>query len=149
MEKKATRKSATVSGKRVLPPKKDNALLIAGGVGGGALVLLIIIVAASSSRREPTTKPAPPVVRAPVERAPEGDRSVSDTGSIMFVCPGTGKHEEKEVFIRQCPNCPASSRFFFQEGHYTCQACSKPFDNAKVVCPECGHVPRVHRIKHR
>jgi hypothetical protein len=74
---------------------------------------------------------------------------VSDTGAILFICGGSSAHEDKEVILDTCPGCSAYNRFYWDGSRYVCQACKKPFDNARISCPTCGKVPRVHRIKHR
>jgi len=136
----------------VRTPKKNTTLIVAGGVGGGAVLLLLIIVAASSGggRRQPSAPTGSAPIKAPppvVQR--ESRNSTSDTGPIMFICGGSAQHEDKEVILAQCPACKAVDRFSWDGGQYVCQACRKAFDNAKVACPQCGKVPRTHRIKHR
>lgn len=100
-------------------------------------------------------KPAPrPVVQPPppIEAPPEpkfGGQRVQDTGAIMFVCNGSGKHEEKEVIISVCPNCSNKDYFVAFENKFYCYKCEKELPSDKIKCDECGFVPKKTRIKHR
>ena len=75
--------------------------------------------------------------------------SASDTGSILWVCANSAKHEDKEVYLSICPSCSQMNYFYWdraQEG-YRCYACLKNVDNAIIKCPECGQPPRRMRTK--
>ncbi len=65
------------------------------------------------------------------------------TGSIMFVCSGSEKHEDKEVLITKCPACSELNYFYWDSAgsQFICYACTKPVDNAVVKCPDCGKQP--------
>lgn len=73
-----------------------------------------------------------------------------DTGAILFICAGTPKHEDKEVFIETCESCKNKKYFYWDnslEG-FRCYACEKPYPNNKVRCPECRRAPRLVRTRH-
>ena len=122
------------------PPKKGNPALLYGGIGGGAL-LLIILVAAMSSGNEPPPRPKPkPQAEAPAE--PSFTRPVKpETGSILFNCTNSPKHEDEEVVVALCP-CGARKKFYADRAAdgYRCLSCTKVYDNAQIKCPKCGRV---------
>ena len=112
-----------------------------------ALGLVIVIAVAASGGAKPPPKKA-------VEAAPEvaKDRSVQDTGYIMFVCANSGKHADKEIVLPGlCPACAKVSSYYWDAGlsNYRCFACAKEYPRAKIACPECGKVPGKTRLKHR
>ncbi len=118
------------------------------GIGGGALVLVLIIAAAASGGRE-EPPPPPPVVPPPPP--PEPGRAVEDTGPILFICSNSPKHPDKEQLLSDCPHCPTRSRFYWDSTteNYRCFSCRRSYPKTDIKCPDCGKVPRVHRIKHR
>ncbi len=130
-------------------PRASSPFPLIAGVVGGFVLLLLIIAAASAGgggRKAPPRReeaPAPP----PAEPA----RSPEETGPIMFVCSNSPKHPDKEVLISICPGCGARARFYWDRSidGYRCLPCRQPFPRYDVKCPECGKVPRTHRIKHR
>jgi hypothetical protein len=73
------------------------------------------------------------------------------TGAIMFVCAGSEKHEDKEVFISKCPSCGELNYFYWNSNNseFVCYACTQAIDSAVVKCPECGRPPRLVRIRHQ
>ncbi|HEX7901135.1 MAG TPA: hypothetical protein VF950_25480 [Planctomycetota bacterium] len=131
--------------RRPAPAAKSPLPLI---LGGGVAVLVVVIAVAASGGK----KPPPPKA---VEAAPEAvakDRSVQDTGYIMFVCANSGKHADKEIVLPGlCPACAKASSYYWDAGlsNYRCFACAKEYPQAKIACPECGKVPVKTRLKHR
>lgn len=79
------------------------------------------------------------------------DRSVDDTGWILFICANSDKHEDKEVLLKNCPACRKASTFFWDGDRkaFRCFQCGAHYDNAQIKCPDCGKVPRRVRTKHR
>ena len=130
----------------VRPSAKSPLPLILGVVG--AIVLVVVIAVAASGGKKPAAKKA-------IEAAPEAvgkDRSVQDTGYIMFVCANGGKHEDKEIVLPGvCPACAKASSYYWDAGlsNYRCFSCAKEYPRAKIACPECGKVPAKTRLKHR
>jgi hypothetical protein len=109
--------------------------------------VIVIVVAASGGKKPPPRKA---VEAAPMAAAP--DRSVQDTGLIMFVCANSGKHEDKEIVLSSvCPACAKASSYFWDGvlDNYRCFACSKEYPRPKIACPDCGKVPSKTRLKHR
>jgi hypothetical protein len=78
------------------------------------------------------------------------DRTVDDTGSIMFICLGSDKHEDMEVIFRECPACKKMDTFYWdtEKKCFIAFTCGTPYDNATIKCPTCGKVPTRVRIKH-
>jgi len=78
------------------------------------------------------------------------DRTLDDTGYILFVCANSDKHEDKEVIFKECPACKKVETFFWDTGKkcFIAFTCGTPYDNALVKCPTCGKVPKRVRIKH-
>lgn len=117
-------------------------------LGGGVAILIVVVAVAMSGGKKPAPKKA-------VEAAPEAvekDRSIQDTGYIMFVCANSGKHEDKEIVLPGvCPACAKASSYYWDAGlsNYRCFACAKEYPRAKIACPECGKVPGKTRLKHR
>ena len=74
---------------------------------------------------------------------------VDATGAIMFVCAGSEKHEDKEVFISKCPSCSEVNYFYWNShnSEFVCYACTKAIDSSVVKCPECGRPPRIVRTR--
>lgn len=134
------------SSRRFTPAKSPLPLIL--GVGGALLLIVVVAVAASGGRKPPPPRKA---VEAPPERAVQ-DRSVQDTGLIMFVCANSGKHEDKEIVLPGvCPSCAKASSYFWDAGlgNYRCFGCSKEYPRARIACPDCGKVPGRTRLKHR
>ena len=130
--------------------RPSNPLPLIAGIGGGLLLLILIIAAAASSggdRRAPPRRAPepPPPIPAPAVRSPE------DTGPIMFICSNSALHTDKEYLITECPSCPARARFYTDASipAYRCLSCRQVYPNERIKCPDCGKVPRAHRIKHR
>jgi len=137
------------------PPK--NPLALAFGIGGGILLLLILFAVllgggsgparATGSASRPRAKPK---AAAPVEDTrPVRTRINTNEGAILFICAGDNKHPEREVLLDQC-GCGVKSRFQwdYDASQYRCQGCKAVYAQAKIACPACGKVPRVHRIKY-
>lgn len=123
------------------PPKPDRTMVYVGAGAGGALLLVLLFVAFGSSE-EPKERRAPKPKTAPMPAAPDYSRpQKTDTGSILFVCANSGKHDDEEVLISACP-CGAAKKFFVDKegGGYRCLSCGKIFDNAQVKCPKCARV---------
>src|SRR5687767_4650334 len=82
-------------------------------LGGGVAILIVVVAVAMSGGKKPAPKKA-------VEAAPEAvekDRSVQDTGYIMFVCANSGKHEDKEIVLPGvCPACAKASSYYWDAG---------------------------------
>ena len=74
---------------------------------------------------------------------------IDATGAIMFVCSGSEKHEDKEVFISKCPSCSELNYFYWNSHNheFVCYACTKAVDSTSVKCPECGRPPRIVRTR--
>ncbi len=79
------------------------------------------------------------------------DRTVDDTGYIMFICANSDKHEDKEIIIKTCPACGKEDTFFWDNDKkcFIAFTCGSPYDNALVKCPECSKPPRRVRTKHK
>lgn len=122
--------------------------LILGG-GAGLLVLIIIIAVAaggSSRKKEKSAEKAAPQTSKSTQ-----DRSVEDTGYIMFICSGSSRHEDREEIIKTCTACGNPSTFFWDNAAnaFICYKCKKAFDNTQVKCSLCGKVPTKVRTKQR
>jgi len=78
------------------------------------------------------------------------DRTVDDTGYILFICLGSDKHEDMEVIFRECPACKKHDTFFWdtEKKCFIAFTCGTPYENAMIKCPTCGKVPTRVRIKH-
>lgn len=139
--------------------KAKSHLALYGGIGGGALLLLVIIgVAASSGNsgrapaesQRPTRKTAaaPPPPPAPRE-SPRQYNFVRNTGSIVFVCGGTDKHQDMEVVVSLCPKCPSKNQFAVDQeaGGYRCSNCKAVYEYSAIKCETCGRSPRVTHLK--
>jgi len=121
----------------------------------GALVLSCLAACASHGEQpEIVAKPHTKIAKAsilPTKEIPsERDGiPVDQTGAIMFVCAGSEKHEDKEVFISKCPSCGELNYFYWnsQNSEFVCFACTKAIDNSAVKCPECGRPPRLVRTR--
>lgn len=79
------------------------------------------------------------------------DRSVDDTGYILFICANSSKHEDMEVIQKACPACKADDTFFWDGTRSTFIGfkCGEVYDNALVKCGVCGAKPRKVRTKHK
>ena len=161
VRRKTTRRATAGGGETgqtpAAPPPKSNPLVLAFGIGGGVLVLLILIAVlfgggsgparatAPTSRSKPKPKAAKPVEDTRPARA----RINTNEGAILFICAGDNKHPEREVLLDQCA-CGVKSRFQwdYDASQYRCQGCKAVYPQAKIACPACGKVPRVHRIKY-
>jgi len=119
--------------------------------------LLLCSLAACASRGEqpdivvkPHTKIAKAGILPSKEIPAERDGIPADqTGAIMFVCAGSDKHEDKEVFISKCPSCSEVNYFYWNShnSEFVCYACTKAIDSSVVKCPECGRPPRIVRTR--
>jgi hypothetical protein len=119
--------------------------------------LLLSTLAACASRGEQpdiVVKPHTKIAKAgllPSKEIPsERDGIPADqTGAIMFVCAGSEKHEDKEVFISKCPSCSEVNYFYWNThtSEFVCFACTKAIDSSVVKCPECGRPPRIVRTR--
>jgi hypothetical protein len=119
--------------------------------------LLLCTLAACASRGEQpdiVVKPHTKIAKAgllPSKEIPsERDGIPADqTGAIMFVCAGSEKHEDKEVFISKCPSCSEVNYFYWNShnSEFVCYACTKAIDSSLVKCPECGRPPRIVRTR--
>jgi hypothetical protein len=121
----------------------------------GALVLCSMAACASRGEQpEIVAKPHTKIAKAgilPSKEIPaERDGIPADqTGAIMFVCAGSEKHEDKEVFISKCPSCSEVNYFYWNShnSEFVCYACTKAIDSSVVKCPECGRPPRIVRTR--
>ncbi|HEX7898045.1 MAG TPA: hypothetical protein VF950_09820 [Planctomycetota bacterium] len=79
------------------------------------------------------------------------DRSIDDTGYILFICANSAKHEDMEVIQKACPACKAEDTFFWDSGKsaFIGFKCGELYDNALVKCGVCGAKPRKVRTKHK
>jgi hypothetical protein len=79
------------------------------------------------------------------------DRSIDDTGYILFICANSSKHEDMEVIQKTCPACKADDTFFWDGTRSTFIGfkCGEVYDNALVKCGVCGAKPRKVRTKHK
>ena len=79
------------------------------------------------------------------------DRSIDDTGYIMFICANSSKHEDMEVIQKACPACKADDTFFWDgtQSTFIGFKCGQAYDNALVKCGVCGAKPRKVRTKHK
>ena len=134
-----------------------NKLMLYGGIAAGVFLLLVIVVAASGSSgharaEERRPKPKPVVVEAytPPPPPPRAMNEVRTTGCIVFVCANSGKHEDKEVLLHDCPTCPGRNQFEVSQeaGGYLCVKCKKVLSYADLKCEGCGRTPRVSHLKH-
>ena len=121
----------------------------------GALLLCTLAACASRGEQpEIVVKPHTKIAKAgilPSKEIPsERDGIPADqTGAIMFVCAGSDKHEDKEVFISKCPSCSEVNYFYWNShnSEFVCFACTKAIDSSVVKCPECGRPPRIVRTR--
>jgi hypothetical protein len=79
------------------------------------------------------------------------DRTIDDTGYILFICANSSTHEDKEVLLKTCAACAKESTFFWDDAKkgFVCFQCGGDVDNARIKCPDCGAVPRRVRTKHK
>lgn len=79
------------------------------------------------------------------------DRTIDDTGWILFICANSDRHEDREEILKTCPSCRKESTFFWETAasSFVCFQCGGRYDNALVKCSGCGKVPRRVRTKHR
>ena len=145
--KRPTRGREQQEGRRRFVPKKESSPLpMIAGIGGGVFVLIIIIAVAFSGDGPPPPPPPPPAA-APAPNV--GGRTVSDTGSILFICANSPDHEDKEVVIKQCA-CGTRSKFYVDEAsnRFYCFTCKNAFPSEQLKCDSCGKPPsRGSRIK--
>jgi hypothetical protein len=78
------------------------------------------------------------------------DRTIDDTGYILFICANSDKHEDMEVILKVCSKCQKEETFFWDADQkcFISFKCGAVYDNAKVKCGTCGKVPRKVRTKH-
>jgi len=121
----------------------------------GAFLLCALAACASHGEQpeivvKPHTKMAKAGILPSLEIPDERNGIPKDqTGAIMFVCAGSDKHEDKEVFISKCPSC-GELNYFYWDTHaseFVCYACTKAIDSSAVKCPECGKSPRLVRTR--
>jgi len=109
----------------------------------------------SSARKLKDTPEDKQAVYSPTFSRKEGkyvpDRTVDDTGYIMFICANSDKHEDKEEIFKTCPTCKKDDTFFWDNDKkcFIAFTCGSPYDNALVKCPTCGKVPKRVRTKHK
>ncbi len=79
------------------------------------------------------------------------DRTIDDTGYILFICANSDKHEDMEVIQKSCPSCKAEDTFFWDSGKscFIGFKCGEAYDNGLVKCSICGKAPRKVRTKHK
>lgn len=79
------------------------------------------------------------------------DRTVDDTGYILFICANSGKHEDREEILKICPTCKKDDTFFWDTDRkcFIAFTCGAPYENAQVKCTLCGQPPRRVRTKHK
>ena len=79
-------------------------------LGGGAAILIAVVAVAMSGGKKAPPKKAVEAAPAAVEK----DRSVQDTGYIMFVCANSGRHEDKEIVLPGvCTSCAKASSYYW------------------------------------
>jgi endogenous inhibitor of DNA gyrase (YacG/DUF329 family) len=78
------------------------------------------------------------------------DRTVDDTGYIMFICANSDKHDDQEEIFKTCPACKKTDTFYWdnEKKVFIAFTCGTPYDNALIKCPTCGKVPTRVRVKH-
>jgi hypothetical protein len=133
------RRGAERARRPVKPPRNPLPIILAAA---GVLALGIVGVVLALQKKAPPPKGKEPVV---VER----EVARENTGPIMFVCPGTGTHDDQEILIRDCSACGNRTSFFRDDeaDGFACYACRRIYDNARIKCPDCGTVPKKVRIK--
>jgi hypothetical protein len=109
----------------------------------------------SNARNRPDVPEEKQAVYAPTYSRKGGqyvpDRTVDDTGYILFICANSDKHEDREEILRQCLACKKEDTFFWDTEKKTFIAfqCGAAYDNALVKCTICGKPPRRVRTKHK
>jgi hypothetical protein len=134
-----------------------NQMMMIGGISAGVVLLLLILVVAVSSgssgqaQANERRKPKPVVVEAPPPPPPKprATNYVRNTGSIVFVCGGTEKHQDKEIVVGNCPSCPERNQFEVAQdvGGYRCVKCKGVVQYSDLKCDDCGRTPRVTHLK--
>jgi len=78
------------------------------------------------------------------------DRTVDDTGYILFICANSDKHEDREEILKTCPTCKKEETFFWDTDRkcFVGFQCGTVYDNALVKCTICGKAPTKVRTKH-
>lgn len=79
------------------------------------------------------------------------DRSVDDTGYILFICANSDKHEDREEILKSCPSCKKEETFFWDAERkcFIAFQCGAAYENALVKCSICSKPPRRVRTKHK
>ncbi len=137
--------------KRVEADKKDDASLQVEAVTQGRWSTEDL----SSARTRKDVPEEKQAVYAPTFSRKDGayvpDRTLDDTGFILFICANSDKHEDREEIIKTCPSCKQENTFFWDTDKkcFVAFQCGAPFDNALVKCSLCGKLPRRVRTKHK
>jgi hypothetical protein len=79
------------------------------------------------------------------------DRTIDDTGYILFICANSSQHEDREEILKLCPSCKKENTYFW-DGEKKCFVsfqCGAVYDNALVKCTICGKAPARVRTKHQ
>lgn len=148
--------SPAVLAARSREESRNQTMLIGGVAAGVVLLLLVLIVAVSSgssgqAQANERRKPKPVVVESapPPPPPPRATNYVRNTGSIVFVCGGTEKHQDKEIVVGSCPSCPEKNQFEVAQdvGGYRCVKCKGVVQYADLKCDDCGRTPRVTHLK--
>ncbi len=79
------------------------------------------------------------------------DRTIDDTGYILFICANSDRHEDREEILKVCPVCRKDDTFFWDNDRkcFISFQCGAPYDNALVKCTICGRPPKRVRTKHK
>lgn len=79
------------------------------------------------------------------------DRTVDDTGYILFICANSPKHEDREELIKSCAACSKESTFFWdgEKKCFICFGCGVAVENGRIKCSGCGVAPKRVRTKHK
>lgn len=68
-----------------------------------------------------------------------------EVGAIMFVC-NDESHGDREVVIRDCPNCEEGRNTFFshpkKDKTFYCLKCDEKFPEEELACEKCGGAPQ-------
>jgi hypothetical protein len=148
--------SPAVVAARAREESRNQTMMIVGICAGVGLLLLVLIVAVSSGssgnavasenrRKKKVEVEAPP----PPPPPRQSFNYVRNTGSIVFVCGGSDKHQDKEIVVGDCPACPEKNQFEVAQdaGGYRCVKCKGVVQYADLKCDSCGKVPRVTHLK--
>jgi hypothetical protein len=135
--------------------RNQTVLVVSISAGAGLLLLILVVALASGGSRNAgaserrVAKKAAPEPPPPPPPPPRAFNYVRNTGSIVFVCGGSDKHQDKEIVVGSCPKCPERNQFEVAQdvGGYRCVKCKGVVQYADLKCDECGRTPRVTHLK--